>query len=159
MLDHQDRIGAARQHAAGGDRRRDAGDDRLLVGTMPGASTSSLSSRVRGVSSIAPNVSLGLHREAVDVGAIEAGNVDVRDDIVGEHAVAAPRASGTVSVPSGASRRCSRKRAVASSRVTTLRNCVWPDSGCRGLSTGWLGMGMCADAQSYRYTVTSVSGP
>ena len=56
MLDHQYRIGAARQHAARGDRRRKAATT-VLSGTTPGASTSLFVRTVRGVSSIAPNVS------------------------------------------------------------------------------------------------------
>ena len=103
-------------------------------GTIPGARTSLFSSRrSRRFLHRAESV-LGLHRETVDVGAVEAGNVHPRPNVVGKdsmqrfaerHDLLAKRAK----------RRCSRNLAVASSRVTTLRNCVWPDSDSAAFST------------------------
>ena len=57
MLDHQHRVGAARQHSAGRDRRRDAGDHGLARHDT-GREDFVVERTVRGVSSIAPNVSL-----------------------------------------------------------------------------------------------------
>ncbi|MCY1222143.1 hypothetical protein D9M72_342230 [compost metagenome] len=84
MFHHHHRVGAARQHAAGGDRRgvagchfaprHDAGRQRLA---HEGQRADLFFHRAPGVG--------GLHGKAVDVGAVEAGHVDGGDRVVGEH--------------------------------------------------------------------------
>ena len=108
--------------------------DHRRRGAMPGASTSSFERHACA----APlpsrrSVSARLQREAVDVRAVEAGHVDSRDDVLGEHAIRALRASGTVSRPSGARLRWrseARRRLVARDDV---RNCVCRRSALRAL--------------------------
>jgi hypothetical protein len=58
-FDHDDGIGAARDHAAGGNRRCRSGGDGELGGT-PQASTSPFSRSRRGLASLAPRVSAAL---------------------------------------------------------------------------------------------------
>ena len=130
MLHHEDRIGAARQHAAGGDRRRESADH-VDGGTTPGASTSALVRALRGVSSMAPKVSCACN---ANPSTLERSKPGTSTSATTSSASTRRNAcvSGTNSLPRGARRRCSRNRMVASSRVTTLRNWVWPDSLPRG---------------------------
>ncbi len=84
MFNHQDSIGATRQHAAGGDGgrapegdgqgRHDAGRKHLVVQLQ----------RARCFLHRAEGV-LRPHREAVDIGAIEPRDIDTCHDILGEH--------------------------------------------------------------------------
>ena len=119
MLDHQHRVGAARQHAARRDRRRDAGDDGIFRHDTRRQDFVVERDRPRRFLHRAERIAR-LHGETVDVGTIETGNIHFSDDIVGQHATERVHAGAAISLPSGASVRCSRKRAVASSRVTTF---------------------------------------
>ena len=103
MLDHHDRIGAARQHAAGRDQggearrhrqpRLDTGRQHLEVQLQ------SLGRLLAGIGHIA-----GAQRKAVDIRAIEAGNVDLGDDGLRQHPVQRQR-QRKPSPPSGRSAR------------------------------------------------------
>ena len=91
------------------------------------------------------------HGEAVDVGAVEAGYVDVRQDVLGEHAVQRvrerhrfPAERREPQVPPEA-----RGRLVAADDGQELR--------LAGASALW--SIRAAMRYSYRYTVTSASGP
>jgi len=84
MFNHQDRIGAARQHAAGGDRSRMTGDHRNRRHDAGREHLAVQPQRARCFLHCTERV-LRPHREAVDVGAIESRDVDVRKDIPGEH--------------------------------------------------------------------------
>ena len=85
MLDHHDRVGAAGEHAAGGD---DAG----LVGADPGDGGDAGGEQVGGQVQDGGGVGGGALRvlraegEAVHAGAVEAGDVDLGEDVLGEDA-------------------------------------------------------------------------
>jgi hypothetical protein len=85
VLDHHDRVGAARNHAAGCDRRGGAGhhlDRRLYAaGNYLGVEDEPSRRAVAGARCVR-----GAHRETVDVGAIERRRIDRRDNISREHA-------------------------------------------------------------------------
>ncbi len=85
MLDHQHCIGATREHAAGGDHRRMTGNHGLGGHESGREHFVVESQRARRFLHGAERV-LRLHREAVDIGAIEPWHVDVRRDVSGEHA-------------------------------------------------------------------------
>ena len=85
MLDHHHRVGAARDDAAGRDRRRGAGQyfdrRRNAAGDHFGIERKTLwraVARARGVG--------GAHGKAVDIGAVERRRIDRRDHVGREHA-------------------------------------------------------------------------
>jgi hypothetical protein len=85
VLDHHDRIGAARHHSAGRDcdrlsgvhdrRRHDAGVNHFVVEPKNAGKFFRCPERVLGDDGV-----------AVDVRSIEGGNVDRREHVVGKHA-------------------------------------------------------------------------
>jgi hypothetical protein len=85
MLDHHHRVGAARDDAAGRDRRRRAGRhlERRLnpAGDHFGIEREAARRAVAGAGGIG-----GTHGETVDIGAVERRRIDRRDDIGCEHA-------------------------------------------------------------------------
>ena len=85
VLDHHHRIGAARQHAAGGDGGGGAGSDldlrRMAAGDHLGVERELLWCVVGGARGVG-----SAQREAVDIGAVERRHVDRRGEIGGEHA-------------------------------------------------------------------------
>ncbi len=85
LLDHHDRVGAARHHTAGGDGGRgtevDAGRRRMTAHHHLGIEAKPLRRCIARADRIG-----GAQRKAVDVGAIERRNVDRRLDVVRKHA-------------------------------------------------------------------------
>ncbi len=90
VLDHHDRVGAARDHAAGGDRHRLAGLQverrRDPAGQQLGAQGQAPRGGLAGAVAVR-----GLQRVAVDVAAVEARDVAGGGDGLGEHPTAQAR--------------------------------------------------------------------
>ena len=84
VLDHDDGVGPAREHAPGGDRRGRARRDRRSGGRRPVASSSSLSRSRRGDSSAAPKVSSARTAKPSTFERSKAGHVDLGDDVRGQ---------------------------------------------------------------------------
>jgi hypothetical protein len=85
VLDHHHRIGAARDDAAGGDRRRCAGrhfdGGRNAAGDHFGIERKTFWRAVAGACGVG-----GAHGKAVDIGAVERRRIDRRDHVGCEHA-------------------------------------------------------------------------
>ena len=96
--------------------------DTSQAGAMPGVSDSAFRRRRRGASGRAPSVSAARTAKPSMFERSKPGTSTCEGK---SRARIRPRAlaSGTVSSPSGSSFRCRRKRASASSRLTTSRNC------------------------------------
>ncbi|MCY1506511.1 hypothetical protein D9M68_407630 [compost metagenome] len=84
MFHHHHRVGAARQHAAGGDRRGVAGRHFALRHDAGCQRLAHEGQRADLFFHRAPGVG-GLHGKTVDVGAVEARHVDGGDHVFGQH--------------------------------------------------------------------------
>jgi len=141
LLDHDHRVGAARDHPAGGDGGGGAGVT-SSAGTSPQAITSALSRQQLRHGIIGADRVGRAHGKAVDIGAVERRRVDCRDDVVCQHA-AERLASGNVSAASGLRSRCRSNRARASSADTTSRKLLLPRGGAHSARSGRRSAGLC----------------
>jgi len=156
VLDHHDRVGATRQHAAGGDRGGRPGHDRHLrrdAGREPlageGERAHVLLGRAMGV--------LRPQREAVHVGAVEARHIDRRDYGGREHPAERPRERDPLLAQRGEAQVALEARggllAADHGEELLLLHAVGQ---ARGEGHGHrIGL----PAHAYRYTVTRAPGP
>ena len=125
VLDHDDGVGTARHHPAGGDRDGPPASNDCRSARRPCESLHRQAGRTRDLFGCAECV-LRNHGEAVDVRAIERRHVH-RASTSAARSRPSAASSGTRSTPRGRRSMAARKRRSASSRSRTWRNCSCPD--------------------------------